>query len=427
MMDRISLFRAPGLLALSNGHGEDQITVRLLTALHRIRPELPIEVLPLVGEGHAFLGPARQGWLRRSSLTKRLPSGGFSNQSLSALLRDLGAGLTGLAWQQWRLTQRHGRSGGAVLAVGDLLPLAMASGSRAPFAFVGTPKSDYTWRSGPGRSRIADAYHGCKGSEWDPWEWALMRGQRCRLVAVRDRLTARGLRRRGVAALALGNPMMDGLCPPDAVATTDGMSQPSGERTIVLLAGSRVPEAIANARQLLRSLPSAAEVSRLLVLMPTGTRPSEAELTPLLLEAGFSCDDSDDVKTSVRTGTLWRRQGVRLLTGSGHFNAWVGQGEVGLATAGTATEQLVGLGIPALSIPGSGPQFTRGFAERQSKLLGGAVQCCNDVVEVRRSLLQLLADQRQRARLGAIGRQRMGSAGGSERLAELLAERLLDP
>ena len=78
-----------------------------------------------------------------------------------------------------------------MLAVGDLLPLALAFSSGAPYGFIGTPKSDYTWRSGPGRS-ISDRYHRIKGSEWDPWEWTLMRNGRCRLVAVRDRLMGRG-------------------------------------------------------------------------------------------------------------------------------------------------------------------------------------------------------------------------------------------
>ena len=41
--------------------------------------------------------------------------------------------------------------------------------------------------------------------------------------------------------------------------------------------------------------------------------------------------------------------------------------------AGTATEQFVGLGKPAIAIPGNGPQFTPAFAEAQSRLLGGSL------------------------------------------------------
>ena len=59
-----------------------------------------------------------------------------------------------------------------------------------------------------------------------------------------------------------------------------------------------------------------------------------------------------------------------VLIGVKCFHTWAGWAEAGVATAGTATEQLVGLGIPALSLPGAGPQFQWPFARRQSRLLG---------------------------------------------------------
>jgi uncharacterized protein (TIGR03492 family) len=111
--------------------------------------------------------------------------------------------------------------------------------------------------------------------------------------------------------------------------------------------------------------------------------------------------------------------------GPGRFTAWAPLAELGLATAGTATEQLVGLGVPALSLPGPGPQFKAGFARRQSRLLGGAVHPCHDPEELQRRTIALLADERERTRLGRIGRRRMGPAGGSARLAALIRTRLL--
>jgi uncharacterized protein (TIGR03492 family) len=114
-----------------------------------------------------------------------------------------------------------------------------------------------------------------------------------------------------------------------------------------------------------------------------------------------------------------------LLLGPGCFARWAGWGEVGLATAGTATEQLVGLGVPVLSLPGPGPQFKRGFARRQSRLLGGAVRSCHSPAELALHLQRLLEDPGLRRRLGVIGRSRMGGAGGSDRLAALVDERLL--
>jgi len=87
----------------------------------------------------------------------------------------------------------------------------------------------------------------------------------------------------------------------------------------------------------------------------------------------------------------------------------------------------VGLGVPALSLPGPGPQFKAGFARRQSRLLGGAVRPCPDPQDLLVQLGSLLADRAERERLGVIGRDRMGPAGGSERLAEAIAARLLRP
>ncbi len=417
--DRISHTMAPRLLVLSNGHGEDLIALRVLHALHRRRPELEIHVLPLVGEGGAFAAAEAAGELRRVGPRRRLPSGGFSNQSLRGLLRDLAAGVLGLSWQQWRLVRRWGRGGDPVLAVGDLLPLLLAWCSGAPYGFIGTPKSDYTWRSGPGASPLADAYHRLKGSEWDPWEWALMAARHCRLVAVRDRLTARGLRSHGVAALAPGNPMMDGLdpdpLPPDLAR----------HRRLVLLAGSRMPEALGNLERLLTALDGLPPAPQpWLVLAATGSRPSPDELAPLLRRRGL---EPRPLPAGTGAAAAWGRSCLLLLVGPGCFGAWAGWGEVGLAAAGTATEQLVGLGIPALSLPGPGPQFKLGFARRQSRLLGGSVGVCRSGRELADGLLRLLWEPQRRRRLGLIGRRRMGPPGGGEALAALVEARLLAP
>jgi uncharacterized protein (TIGR03492 family) len=416
------------LLVLSNGHGEDLIALRLIEALqrrHQARPAaagepLVVAVLPLVGEGSAFAAAERQGLLQRVGPRLTLPSGGFSNQSLAGLLADLGAGLGSLSWGQARLVRRWGRRGDPVLAVGDLLPLLLAWVAGGPYGFLGTPKSDYTWASatptGWRGTPLADAYHRAKGSEWDPWEWTLMANHRCRLVAVRDPLTARGLRRHGVAALAPGNPMMDGLDSPPLPPWLQG------RRRLLLLPGSRMPEALRNLRRLLAALPTEPR-EPITALLTTGSRPSGGELAAPLAEAGFQ---PQPVPAGSGAAAAWRRGALEVLHGPAEFAAWASWGEVGLATAGTASEQLVGLGVPALSLPGPGPQFQAGFARRQSRLLGGAVHPCHGASELRHRLERLLAEPGERGRLGAIGRGRMGPPGGSERLAALIEARLLE-
>jgi uncharacterized protein (TIGR03492 family) len=411
------------LLVLTNGHGEDQIALQLIEALTHEQPELQAVVLPLVGEGHAFAAAEHCLPLKREGPMQTLPSGGFSNQSLRGLIQDLGSGMAGLSLRQWRWVRRWGRSGDPVLAVGDLLPLLLAWNSGARFAFVGTPKSDYTWASPPppgwGHTPLADAYHRCKGSEWDPWEWQLMASHRCRLVAVRDALTARGLRRRGIQARVPGNPMLDGFpaaAPPPWLAD---------QRRLVLLPGSRMPEALHNGKRLLAGLTAWQSPQATTVLLTCGDHPTSANWNALLLASGWREAAVTPEAGQAGACRCWRRGRLTLLLGVGRFKSWAPWAEVGLATAGTATEQLVGLGIPALSAPGPGPQFKAGFARRQSRLLGGAVQPCGNPGELAAGLARLLGDADRCSQLGRIGRRRMGPAGGSQRLAQLLQRHLL--
>ena len=408
LADRISE-SSGSLLFISNGHGEDLIALKIIEALRNQRPQLILKVLPLVGTGGSFQSAVEKGWVQRVGPSAPLPSGGFSNQSLRGLLADVIAGLPLLTWQQWRCLRKQRAEVDAVLAVGDLLPLLLAWGSGRPFGFVGTPKSDYTWCSGPGRD-LSDNYHALKGSEWDPWEWLLMRNKRCRLVVTRDRLTARGLRRHGVRAEALGNPMMDGLS--DATAPTSLTRC----RRILLLCGSRMPEAERNFSRLLLCLAPLPNDRPIAVLVALGSTPGLQALGSELKRQGFR--SSPPPSDALHAGACWLKGHVLVLLGTGQFELWAPWAEVGVATAGTATEQLVGLGIPALSLPGKGPQFTQGFAKRQSRLLGGAVRSCQSIHELNTRLKQLLEDPSLRLQMGRIGRERMGPAGGSEAIAK---------
>jgi uncharacterized protein (TIGR03492 family) len=246
-----------------------------------------------------------------------------------------------------------------------------------------------------------------------------MGSRRCRLVAVRDQLTAQGLRRHKVAALAPGNPMMDGFrhTPLPAGLTS--------QRRLILLAGSRLPEALGNARRLLGCLNLQQPRQPASVLVASGSAPTAAAWAELLGQAGFT--PLPPAAASAASGAIssWQRGRWTLLLSQNRFATWAGWAELGLATAGTATEQLAGLGVPCLSLPGPGPQFKAGFARRQSRLLGGAVVPCHSQQELALKLHQLLDDPAECARRGAMGRERMGPDGGSAQLAELVEQQLL--
>ncbi len=412
--DRIS-HNAQCLLVLSNGHGEDVIALRILEHLHVLRPELLLEVLPMVGEGKAYASAVEEGWIRRIGPLMNLPSGGFSNQSISGMFADIGAGLLKNTVQQWLLVKDAVHKGRYILAVGDLLPLFFAWTSGAPFGFIGTPKSDYTWRSGPGHA-LSDLYHRLKGTEWDPWEYILMKTSRCKLVAVRDRLTARGLRRHGVIANALGNPMMDGLkkeALPFALSFC---------RRLLVLCGSRMPEAGVNFQRLIDAIELVDIQTPVAILVALSSQPNIDEVEIILTNLGYQL--SNHQNQEIGAITCWEKGSRFVFLGPGQFSCWASWAEVGIANAGTATEQLVGLGIPALSLPGVGPQFKRSFAVRQSRLLGGAVMPCSSPEGLASKLKLLLGDAYERQKRATVGVQRMGGAGASTSLAKLLLKLL---
>ncbi len=415
--DRIS--RTGGvLLVISNGHGEDLIAMRVMEALHCLHPSLVIEVLPLVGEGKIFDSAVSKGWVRRVARDKPLPSGGFSNQSISALIFDLSAGLLGTAWKNLQLVRKAAHRGRVILAVGDILPLFFAWLSRTSFVFIGTPKSDYTWMSGPGYS-LSDFYHSLKGSEWDPWEYFLMRSFRCKFVAVRDNLTARGLRRHRVNAYAPGNPMMDCF---------KSVPIPFPEELkdftpLLLLCGSRIPEAIRNFQRLIQASEILGNDVQLAIFVALSAEPSAEKIQTCLEELNY---EKKSLAFEISgSESCWSKGSNLVFVGPDQFFHWATWAHVGLANAGTATEQLVGLGIPAISLPGKGPQFQKDFAFRQSRLLGGSVISCKTPLVFAKRLEVLLADELTRQKLGNLGKRRMGPKGGSDALAKMISTRLL--
>ena len=404
---------APPLLVLSNGHGEDLIAARVLTALRQQGYGGLMEGMALVGLGDG-LAPIPE--FRPIGPRQQLPSGGFGNQSFAGLLQDLRAGLGGLAMAQWRCIRRwrgiHPQ--GVVLAVGDLLPLVLAWSSGGSYGFIGTPKSDWTWLTDWGTTPLADTYHHCKGSEWDPWEWWLMGHGRCRLVVVRDRLTARGLRRHGIAAMAPGNPMVDGPAADPPLPAS--LHQ---QKRLLVLPGSRLPECLINLERLLAALPRQLAA---MLLLATGHQLDPQALTTVVTGLGFT---PRQPPPDTGSRLAWQRDHLLLLWGPGCFEAWLSWAELGLTTAGTATEQLVGRGVPALSLPGPGPQFTPAFARRQSRLLGGAVVPCLSPQQFQQELARLLGDPHHGRVLGRRGQRRMGPRGGSGAIARLVRQRLL--
>ncbi len=404
------------LLFICNGHGEDVIALEIIKRLLKKIQNTNIEVLPLVGNGDVFNSIQSKNF-RKIGFLKELPSGGFSNQSLKGFLLDLFAGFLIDNVRNFLIVKKKSKHNCKIIAVGDFLPLFFAWSSECEFSFIGTPKSDHTWSSEPGWS-LSDFYHMLKGSEWDPWEMFLMTSPRCKDLIMRDQVTANNLIRKKIYAKYLGNPMMDFVS-----EKNDKISNVIGFKRIIMLIGSRYPEAFNNLDHFLDCLQGLNLERDLVILLPLSINANVIKIQSYLKKYGFI--KKSRVKFLIDEDSVWKKNKKYILIGKGKFNLWANMADVGLCNAGTATEQITGLGIPSLSLPGSGPQFTRTFAKRQSRLLGGSVLVCNNKTILLRRLSLLLREKIYRLEQAKIGKKRMGQSGASKKIVESINFHLL--
>ena len=304
-----------------------------------------------------------------------------------------------------------------IIVVGDFLPLFFAWISRCEFVFVGTPKSDHTWDSGPGWD-LSDFYHKLKGSEWDLWEMFIMRSPKCKSLIMRDQITANNLIRKGINASYFGNPMMDFVH-----QKNEKISNIIDFYRIILVIGSRFPEAINNLDRFLDCLKDLNLVQDLIILLPLSINANEMVINSYLKKFGFV--KKNKVNFMIGEDSVWQYRGKYILVGKNKFNLWANMGIVGLSNAGTATEQIAGLGIPSLSLPGKGPQFTQSFAKRQSRLLGGSVLVCKNKKVLLNRLNLLINEEHLRLEQAKVGKLRMGKSGASKKIVDSINFNLL--
>jgi uncharacterized protein (TIGR03492 family) len=403
------------LLCLSNGHGEDAIALRIIQQLQQ-QPNCPqISAFPLVGEGKAY---SSQG-IPIIGQVKAMPSGGFIYMDGRQLAGDLQGGLMQLTWAQLKTIRSWAKTGGAILAVGDVVPLLFAWWSGLPYAFVGTARSEYYLRNEDGLlprgwfKQLESAW----GSVFSPLDRWLMSRPRCQAVFPRDTLTTEILSKWAIPVFDVGNPMMDGLEPA-------GILQPeASDLTWLLLPGSRAPEAYGNWDTMLKAIAEllkCAELSSPLespsltswrFLAAIDPKLDLAPLCQLLEQHGWTKQPPD---------LTFRHENATLLLVLSAFNDCLHQADMAIAMAGTATEQFVGLGKPAFILSGKGPQFTPAFAEAQTRLLGESVIWVKHPNQAPSAAQALLQDSQRLQRISENGRRRLGKPGASQRIASLL-------
>jgi uncharacterized protein (TIGR03492 family) len=419
------------LLCISNGHGEDAIALPVLQELRKLDPSTEIVALPIVGVGKAF----SNNDFEITGTVQTLPSGGFLNQDNRQLVRDLQGGLVGLTIDQIRTIRSWGKSGGQILAVGDIVPLLFAWLSGADYAFIGTAKSEYYIRDSQGQilETQRDSIEVKTGSYYFPWERWLLSRNRCKAVFPRDQLTAENLRQYQIPAFDLGNPMTDGVASDPHSPIFDQLQLAENERVrpliVTLLPGSRPPEAYANWVQILVAVNSLIPVFQQQKIVCLAAITPTLDLDILqgnLSELGWIrvVDPNPDLTNLIsdRSAIYYRRDHATIVISTQAYRQCMHLGECAIAMAGTATEQFIGLGKPAFIIPGAGPQFTPAFAEAQTRLLGESVILVNQSQDMGVEMQRLLGQPDRLQSIARNGLLRMGTPGAAKRIAACLLE-----
>ncbi|MEH1911059.1 lipid-A-disaccharide synthase-related protein [Nostoc sp.] len=431
------------LLVLSNGHGEDVIAVRILQELQRQSNPPEIFALPLVGEGRAY----QQLDIPLIGSVRTMPSGGFIYMDNRQLVRDVRGGLLQLTLSQikavrrWVSSQKKLGNKRAILAVGDIVPLLFATFSGANYAFVGTARSEYYVRDEAGllpRRSKGTRWENFSGSVYHPWERWLMSRRRCQAVFPRDALTAEILKQWPIPAFNLGNPMMDGLEP--TFSRQQFYSQDSQQQETVrplmvtLLPGSRPPEAYANweiimiaVSALMASFQERDSVfytSKTVVFLGAIAPGLDSHILSQSVQSqGWRTESAFPIQISDPNVLTFKQRNAYLLLTQQAYNDCLHLGDLAIAMAGTATEQFIGLGKPAIAIPGNGPQYNPAFAEAQSRHLGSSLILVEQPAEVAKVVQSLFKDPDILQIIAENGLRRMGKPGAALRIAECLQER----
>ena len=363
---------------LTNGYGEDRTGALIACELRRLAPQHQITAIPMVSNGDAF---QRHGF--ETVWEGSFPPGqGFGSQEFRLFLKDIPYARDYFRYLGFLARQRSQIDHAFV--VGDVFLLIHAYvGLGRKSVFLALAKSDHM-----------NPHSGIE-------EWVIRRF--ASKVLTRDTYTAERLRAKGIDALFLGNPIMDGIGEP-------APEKPANPPIIGLFPGSR-DEADQNFQRIIAVIEQIDEpVEYLCALSPVI---DIAKMAASVREQGWVLGE----------GNLLRKGAKSIQLGKDLFERTLHDSTLVIGMAGTANEQAAGMGRPVVSFVGAGAQTTPSRMIDQERLLGGAAAYISDFPEgVAREISWLLAHPEEREKRGAVGRARMGPPGGAKKIAEFLVK-----
>jgi len=360
-------------LIISNGHGEDAIAAQFVS---RLPSRVAVDAYPMIGSGKAYdgicpvVGPratlASEGWRNvKGSLRRDIVNGGL--MTIPPALRFLRS-----------MRGRYDR----IIVVGDMVGV---------LACLVTGNRDLVY---------LDVYKTGAARLYSEMERRAIR-HACALVFCRAENLAALLRQSGVDARAAGNLMMDTI-PHGAYHAASRRTQPLA---VTLLPGSRALTGESFALQIgaLRKVPAELRPDIFLAVA------SSVSVEDLARAAGLSrvpllSSEPDDLG-------LLEGDGIRVHMARGRaMGNLLDVSDVVLSQAGTASIQSLGLGRPVITFVN--PRDRRSRFEDEQRLFGAArIVVDAEIGNVAMALTDLLRDTDERARLGAVGRERIGGPG----------------
>jgi uncharacterized protein (TIGR03492 family) len=360
------------VLVISNGIGEDSIGAGII---RKLPSSLAAEAYPTLGAGHAY-----QGLCPIVGPRAFLPSEG-SRVERGTLRKDLVAGAWGAMPPALRFLRGARRTYDSFLVVGDLVGVMAC------------------WLAGISGVVYLDVYNTGYGRSYYLGEKLVMR-RVCRTVFCRAEMLAGQLRRLGIDARADGNIMLDTIPAGDYEAARRRLRL----KSVALLPGSR-GGAVANFALQIESLGLLPEDQRpdIFVAVAEGVDPEDlARATGLFLHPPQGGEPGDLGRLSGR--------GFHLHLARGALKPLVEAADLVLSQAGTATVQAMGLGRPVVTFARDSERAERSADE--GRLFGAArLVVPAEPASIAAEVMRLLGDPAECKRLGALGKQRVGSGG----------------
>ncbi|MEA1913004.1 MAG: lipid-A-disaccharide synthase-related protein [candidate division WOR-3 bacterium] len=356
---------------LSNSYGEDRSGALIGQKIKNLHPKIKIIAFPLISFGEEY---QKRGIDVIGGSTPP-PSGGFLLKSLAKLGKDIIETFPAPFSYIKRVHEFKDEIDLAIV-VGDVPLLIMGwIALRRREYFLAPCKSDW----------IAPHLKVEK----------IIMQRLTEVVFTHDELTASNLREKGVNALFLGNPMMDGL------NRENKYHPPEGSTLIGILPGSR-EESYGNMKK----------ISKVVEILSSQDK-----------NLNFAVALSETVdKERMMKSLDGVNSEIELVEGG--FIDILKKSKLVISLAGTASEQAVGLGIPVVSFSGSGAQTTKRRLLGQKKLLGEAFTYLEyEPKRIAKKIQEILDGKELKNLMKRNGIKRMGPPGGAKRIAEFILEK----